>query len=101
MAFLQRIHPAGDDRCQQVMGHDPAGCCVIDCITTEPVLHHETGEVIHPAGAVVWHSHLDAAIHPEHRLNDSAAAEDHRGEPEPAAVTPWCEECKAHPAARR
>ena len=95
MAFIQRIQPPGDDRCQD--GHD--GCLVIDCITTEPVIHHETGDVIHEAGAVVWHSHLDAAIHPEHRLNDSHPAEDHRGPtPVPVTVTPWCDACKAHPA---
>jgi hypothetical protein len=48
----------------------------------------------------VWHSHLDGAIHPEHRLNQDHPAEDHRGgEPAPVAVTPWCGDCRAHPAA--
>ncbi len=87
MAFIQRIQPAGDARCER---HD-CGCCVIDCITTEPVAHHETGAVIHEAGAVVWHSHMSAAIHPEHRLNDSHPAEDHRdGSGKPVTATPWC-----------
>jgi hypothetical protein len=90
MAFVQRI--TGD--CGE---HD--GCCVIDCITTEPVIHHETGKVIHQAGAVVWHSHLHAAIHPEHRLNPDYPAEDHRdGSPIPVTVTPWCDACQAHQA---
>ena len=90
MAFIQRIQSPGDERCA-----DHGECCVIDCITTEPVTHHETGAVIHEAGAVVWHSHMDAAIHPEHRLNPDHPAEDHRGAaPAPVAVTPWCEPCK-------
>lgn len=95
MAFIQRIQPPGDSRCE-IHGD----CCVIDCVTTEPVTHHETGDVIHPAGSVVWHSHLDAGIDPFHRLNPDHAAEDHRGgEPVPVTVTPWCAECRAHPAA--
>lgn len=98
MAFVQRIHPAGDDRCADMHGGDD--CIVIDCITTEPVTHHETGEVIHEAGAVVWHSHLDAGIHPEHRLNKDHLSEDHRGAaPFRVEWTPACDECKAHPAA--
>lgn len=96
MAFTQRIQPPADSRCD---GHDPAGCCVIDCITTEPVTHHETGAVIHEAGAVVWHSHMDAALHPEHRLNPDWPTEDHRdGSATPVTATPWCDDCKAHPA---
>ena len=96
MAFIQRIQPPGDARCN---GHDAVGCAVIDCVTTGPVTDHETGAVIHPAGAVVWHSHLDAAIHPGHRLNPSHPAQDHRGEtPVPVTVTPWCDDCKTHPA---
>jgi hypothetical protein len=97
MAFIQRIRPAGS------CGAEYHGnCCVIDCVPTEPVTHHESGEVIHEAGAVVWHSHLDAAIHPEHRLNPDHPAEDHRsGEPGPVTVTPWCDDCKGHPAAAR
>lgn len=96
MAFIQRIQPAGDERCEP--GH--GDCCVIDCVTTEPVADAETGQVIHEAGAVVWHSHMNAVIHPEHRLNPDHAAEDHRsGSAVPVQVTPWCEECKAHPAA--
>lgn len=97
MAFVQRIHPAGDDRCED---HEPGGCCVIDCVTTDPVLHHETGQVIHEAGAVVWHSHLHGDLHPEHRLNPGHEAEDHRdGEPKPVTATEWCDDCKAHPVA--
>jgi hypothetical protein len=93
VAFIQRIQAAG--ACQD--GH--GDCCVIDCITTVPVAHHETGEVIHEAGAVIWRSHMNAAIHPEHRLNPDHPAEDHRGaRPAPSAVTSWCEPCKAHPA---
>src|SRR6266851_9935092 len=65
MAFIQRIQPTGDDRCRE---HGLDGCHVIDCITTEPVTA-EDGSVIHPAGTVVWHSHMDAAICPDHRLN--------------------------------
>lgn len=100
MAFVQRIQPAGDDRCQDMHGEDGSGCTVIDCVTTEAVLHHETGDVIHEAGTVVWHSHLDAAIHPEHRLNPDHPAEDHRGsEAVPVTWTPVCDECAAHPAA--
>jgi hypothetical protein len=60
VAFIQRIQPPG--ACQA--GH--GDCCVIDCVTTDPVRHHETGHVIHQAGAVVWQSHMTAAIHPEH-----------------------------------
>jgi hypothetical protein len=77
MAFVQRIQPSGDPRCED---HDPAGCTVIDCITTEPVLHHETGAVIHEAGTVVWHSHDDAGIDPVSRLNPDHPSEDHRQE---------------------
>lgn len=96
MTFTQRILPPGDARCEP--GH--GDCAVIDCVTDEPVIHHETGAVIHLAGAVVWHSHMDAAVHPEHRLNPDHPAEDHRGtKPGSAQVTPWCEDCKAHPAA--
>lgn len=94
MAFVQRIQPPG------ACGDGHAGCTVIDCVTTEPVTHHETGEVVHEAGAVVWHSHMTAAIHPEHRLNPSHPAEDHRGpSPLPATATPWCGDCGAHPNA--
>ena len=93
MAFIQRIQPAS--ACQE--GH--GDCCVIDCVTTEPVTHHETGNVIHEADAVVWHSHMHSAIHPEHRLNPDHPAEDHRGPSSvTAAVTPWCDDCKAHQA---
>ena len=101
MTFIQRIQPAGDERCDRDgHAHDPHDCCVIDCITTEPVLHHQTREVIHPAGTIVWHSHMEAAIHPEHRLNPDCPAEDHRGaKPKPVKVTPWCPACKTHPAA--
>jgi hypothetical protein len=98
MAFTQRIQPPGDPRCT---GHDPAGCAVIDCITTSAVTSHETGQIIHEARTVVWHSHMDAAIHPEHRLNPDHPAEDHRVTPPvPVTVTPWCGECGAHPAAQ-
>ncbi len=95
MTFIQRIIAGG-------CGYPEHGTCqVIDCITTEPVIHHETGEVIHEAGAVVWHSHMDAAIHPGHRLNPDHPAEDHRGaEPVPVTVTPLCDNCRAHPAAQ-
>jgi len=94
MAFIQRIQPGGPCR----HGHD--NCQVIDCITTEPVINPVTGDVLHHAGAVVWHSHMTTEIHPEHRLNPCHPAEDHRGRrPVPAAATPWCEDCKAHPAA--
>lgn len=89
MTFIQRIQPPGDGRCD---GH--GDCTVIDCITTEPVTHHETGAVIHEPGTVVWHSHMDAAIHPEHRLNPDHPAEDHRGAtPVPVQVAPWCADC--------
>jgi hypothetical protein len=92
MTFIQRIQPAGDARCA---GHDPAACVVIDCVTTEPVTG-EDGGGIHEAGAVVWHSHMTAAVHPEHRLNPDHPAEDHRGpEVVQASVTPWCGECTA------
>lgn len=95
MTFLQRIQPAGDGRCEP--GH--GDCAVIDCVTTEPVTD-EAGEVIHEAGAVVWHSHMDAAIHPEHRLNPDHPAEDHRsGSPAAVSVTPWCGDCAARHAA--
>jgi hypothetical protein len=93
MAFIQRIQAPGacPDR--------HADCCLIDCVTTEPVIRHNTGGVVHPAGSVVWRSHMDAAIHPEHRLNPDHPAEDHRGAaPSVATVTPWCDACKAHPA---
>jgi hypothetical protein len=91
--FVQRIQAPGGERCAGAQ-HDPAGCTVIDCVTTEPVTNHDTGEVIHPAGAVVWHSHMDARIHPEHRLNPDHPAEDHRGPvPAPVTVTPWCVAC--------
>jgi hypothetical protein len=96
MAFIQRIQRAGyPHECQG----DPDDCAVIDCITTEAVTHHETGAVITKAGAVVWHSCWPAAIHPEHRLNQDHAGEDHRGSaPAPASWTPPCEACLAHPA---
>lgn len=90
MAFIQRIQPGG--ACQD--GH--RNCAVIDCVTTEPVTHHETGAVIHQAGAIVWHSHMDAAICAEHRLNPDHPAEDHRAaEPVPVTATPWCSACRA------
>ena len=97
MPFIQRIQPPGDQRCEDIHGD----CAVIDCITTERVTHHQTGDVIHETGAVVWHSHMDAAIHPEHRLNPDHPAEDHRGDkPVPVTATDLCAECKAHPAAQ-
>jgi hypothetical protein len=93
MTFIERIRPPGDYRCG---GHHPAACCVIDCVTTEPVTHNETGAVIHEAGAVVWHSRMDAAIDPLHRLNPDHPAQDHRGpSPVTVTVTPWCGECEA------
>ncbi len=93
MTFIQRIQPDCGDHGES--------CSLIDCITTEPVIHHETGEVIHEAGAVVGHSHMHSAIHPEHRLNPSYPAEDHRGaEVVPVTVTPVCDDCRPHPAAR-
>jgi hypothetical protein len=96
MAFIQRIQPAGDERCGDTHG----GCNVIDCITTEPV-RSEDGTVIHEAGTVVWQSHMDAAIHPEHRLNPDHPAEDHRGDrPVPVTATELCGDCRAHPAAQ-
>jgi hypothetical protein len=89
MTFLQRIRAAGDSRCE---GH--ADCTVIDCVTTEAVADEE-GDVIHEAGAVVWHSHMSAAIHAEHRLNPDHPAEDHRtATPSSAYVTPWCGDCE-------
>lgn len=97
MAFVQRIQPQDDSRCED---HDGGICTVIDCVTTEPVLNHETSQVIHEPGAVVWHSHLHSGIDPLHRLNPLHPAEDHRdGQPRPVTVTEWCEECRAHPAA--
>ena len=73
----------------------------VDCITTEPVTHHETGAVIHQAGAVVWHSHMDDAIHPEHRLNPDHPAEDHQGDsPVPVTQTSWCDACREYAAAK-
>ena len=95
MAFLQRILPG--DACQD--GHD--NCQVIDCITTESVLSHIDGSVQHDAQAVVWHSHMDADVHPEHRLNPCHPAEDHReGTPAQSGTTPWCDTCLAHPAVK-
>jgi hypothetical protein len=78
MAFIQRIQPSPDPRCAD---HGGDGCTVIDCITTEPVTHHETGEVIHEAGTVVWHSHMDTAVDPVSRLNPDHPYEDHRDIP--------------------
>jgi len=84
MAFLQRIHPAGDDRCQAAMGHAPDGCTVIDCVTDEDITHHETGAVIHPAGTVVWHSHAPADLDQVARLNTDHPHEDRRrADPKP------------------
>ena len=95
MTFIQRIIADGCDYPEH------GDCQVIDCVTTEPVTHHETGAVIHEARAVVWHSHMDAAIHPEHRLNPDHPAEDHRGsKPVPSGVTPLCDDCRDHPAAQ-
>jgi hypothetical protein len=100
MAWVQRIQPPGDGRCA-AMGHDPAGCTVIDGLTTEPVLHHQTGAVIHQAGTVVWHSHMDAGLHPEHRLNPDHPSEDHRGDgPVPVTQTPWCDACREYAVAK-
>ncbi len=85
--FIQRIQPECPD------GHQ--GCLVIDCVTTGPVTNQATGDVIHEAGAVVWHSHMTSQVHPEHRLNPDHPAEDHRsGTPAPVAVTPWCADCE-------
>jgi hypothetical protein len=96
MAFIQRIQSPGDRRCGDTHGE----CAVIDCITTEAV-RREDGTVIHEAGVVVWHSHMNAAIHPEHRLNPDHPAEDHRGSrPVQVTATAVCGDCKAHPAAQ-
>ena len=63
------------------------------------VTHHETEAVIHEVGAVLWRSHMDAAIHLEHRLNPDHPAEDHRdGSAKPVSVTPWCGAREANPA---
>lgn len=99
MAFTQRIQPGGDGRCSD-LGHDPAGCAVIDCVTDQDVADPETGVVAHPAGTVVWHSHLSRDLDPAHRLNPDHPAEDHRGgDPAPVQATAWCEDCRSHPAA--
>jgi hypothetical protein len=82
VVFVQRIQAAGDERCAP-MGHGPDDCTVIDCVTTEPVLHHETSAIIHEAGAVVWHSHADAGIDPVSRLNPDHPHEDHRAAASP------------------
>jgi hypothetical protein len=94
MTFIQRIQPGG------ACGHAHGNCCVIDCITTEPILR-EDGSVIHEGGATVWWSHMDSGICPEHRLNPDHPAEDHRnGTPLPVTATEPCEDCKVHPAAQ-
>jgi len=72
MSFIQRIQPSCGE-------HD--NCVVIDCVTTEPVTHHETGDVIHEAGAVVWESHADGGTDPLTRLNPDHPHEDHREAP--------------------
>jgi hypothetical protein len=87
MAFAQHVTACTDE-------HPWGDCVAITCVTDGPLTHHETGAVIHEAGATVWVSHFHASVHPEHRLNPDVPAEDHRsGTPTPITVTPWCEEC--------
>jgi hypothetical protein len=57
---------------------DPA-CTLIRCYTDDDVLDHESGEVIHPAGTVVWESHGDSRVAAEGRINPDVAAF-HKGE---------------------
>ncbi len=93
MTFTQRIQPNCDEHGDE--------CIVIDCITSEPVRHHESGAVIHDAGTVVWRSCMNSAIHPEHRLNPDHPAEDHRGStPAFASASEPCNSCLNHPAWR-
>ena len=59
---------------------------MINRVAMEPITHYEAGAFSHYRGAIVWHSHMDAAIHQEHRFNQSHPAEDHRRGPSPVAV---------------
>jgi hypothetical protein len=57
------------DRCAD---HD--ACTAIYCYADSDVVDHETGQVIHPAGTMVWESHADAAIPAEVRIHPNVPA---------------------------
>lgn len=85
MTFTQHVEDCTDNH---------ADCTVIWCDTDTPILHHETGETLHEAGAILWHSHMAADVHAEHRINPDHPALDHRGDGQPTPVT-WTEPCNA------
>ena len=102
MSFTQHIRVCDDDACTLI------ACTLITCTADVAVLHHETGEEIHPAGTEVWRVHAHPDIHPEHRVNRDDPAFDRRacvaGDDDRAADAPprvaWkppCRACLEHP----
>jgi hypothetical protein len=70
MTFHQDIHDVCPDP-----DHD--ACSAIHCYADTDVLDHETGDVIHPAGTLVWESHATNEVDPLARLNPDVPAYRH------------------------
>lgn len=92
MTFHQSVHTCGCGR------FGASGCHAV-VATTDADLHDEAGNLIHPAGAVVWTSHGPDDSHPACRLDDTAgivAADQRTGAAPGATVTaqPMCSACQ-------
>jgi hypothetical protein len=89
MTFTQHVGHCPDE------SHGP--CTVIWCDTDADLLH-EDGTPAHPTGTVLWHSHMHADVHAEHRINPGHPAVDHRDDSDPAAIAPSppCAACAPH-----
>lgn len=86
MTFTQHV--------EQCTAH--RACTVIRC-ETDTDLRGPDGDTTHPAGTVVWHSHMHHDVHPEHRINRDHPAIDHRGRrPAPISYTEPCAACLPH-----
>jgi hypothetical protein len=75
MTFQQQIN---DCPAHARTGEPGYACTVIFCYADDDVLDHETGQVIQPAGTLVWESHDDATIDPAERMNPDVPAYDYR-----------------------
>lgn len=89
MTFTQHVETCTDP------AHGP--CTVIWCDTDEDLLDPDTGALAHPAGTVLWHSHMHSGVHPEHRINPGHPALDHRGDTcAPLTHSEPCDACRPH-----
>jgi hypothetical protein len=72
-------------------------CAVIACTAVDAVPDPDGGGPLYPAGTVVWESHLDDAVHVEHRVNPDYPAHDLRRGGVPVRYQPPCRACRDRP----